>query len=121
MAAGLATLNLIDNGSTWSQLESTGKKLIAGLNNAAEKSGVPTTINRVGSMFTVFFSDSPVTDFASSTKSDTDRFARFFSGMLKRGVLLPPSQFEAAFISTVQDEDVVSSTIAAAEEAFLEC
>ena len=121
MAAGLATLNIIDNDSTWSQLESTGKKLTDGLFSAAEKSGVPVTINRVGSMFTVFFNDSPVTDFASASKSDTDRFARFFSGMLKRGVLLPPSQFEAVFISTVHDEDVIGLTVAAAEGAFQDC
>lgn len=121
MAAGLATLKLIDSISPYAQLERTGAKLYDGLKSAAEKAGIPVTINRVGSMFTIFFNEGPVSNFASASRSNTARFSQFFSGMLKRGVLLPPSQFEAAFISTAHDDDAVGLTIEAAQEAFDEC
>ena len=121
MAAGIATLEVVDSMSPYDQLERTGAKLCGGLKSAAEKTGITVTINRVGSMFTVFFNEGPVTDFTSASQSDTACFSRFFSGMLKRGILLPPSQFEAAFISTAHDGDVVELTVAAAQEAFEEC
>ncbi len=121
MAAGLATLKLIESISPYVQLERTGAKLCDGLKSAAEKAGFPLTINRVGSMFTIFFNEGPVSDFASASRSKTARFSQFFSGMLKRGVLLPPSQFEAAVLSTMHDDDAVGLTIEAAQEAFDEC
>ena len=76
------------------------------------------TINRVGSMFTVFFTSSPVTDFNSASNSDTDRFARFFRGMLNAGIYLPCSQFEAAFLSAAHGQAELDKTIAAAESVF---
>jgi glutamate-1-semialdehyde 2,1-aminomutase len=118
MAAGLATLSLIDNEQTYSGLEIMGNKLAKELRKAAEASGIPVTVNRCGSMFTLFFSPGPVTDYPSASKSDVSLFARFFRGMMERGVLLPPSQFEAAFISTVHDKEAVDETISAAEETF---
>ncbi len=121
MSAGLATLNLIDNDYTYSQLENTGKTLEEGLLKAARDAGEECTINRVGSMFTVFFTVEPVTDYQSASSSDTSRFSRFFREMLKRGILLPPSQFEAAFISIQHDSEVIETTICAASEAFKKC
>ena len=121
MSAGLATLNLIDNNETYSQLENKGKILTEGLLNAAKEAGVDITINRVGSMFTVFFTSKPVTDFQSASSSNTGMFSKFFRSMLKRGILLPPSQFEAAFISLKHDSEVIETTIDIASEAFMEC
>ena len=79
---------------------------------------MPATANQVGSMFTLFFSEGPVTDYASAKRSDTARFARFFRGMLERGIYLPPSQFEAAFVSTIDGVDVIDVTLGAAREAL---
>jgi len=121
MSAGLATLNLIDNNETYSQLENKGKILTEGLLNAAKEAGVDITINRIGSMFTVFFTSPPVTDFEIASNSNTEMFSRFFRSMLKRGVLLPPSQFEAAFISIKHDREVIETTIDIARESFKEC
>ncbi len=121
MSAGFATLNLIDNNETYSQLENKGKILTEGLLNAAMEAGVDITINRVGSMFTVFFTSKPVTDFESASSSNTEMFSRFFRSMLKRGILLPPSQFEAAFISLKHDSEAINTTIDIAREAFKEC
>ncbi|MFC1528363.1 glutamate-1-semialdehyde 2,1-aminomutase [Candidatus Latescibacterota bacterium] len=121
MAAGHANLTIVDNVASYIRLDRAGRKLEKGLTEAAAKAGVSVTINRVGSMITVFFTDSPVTDYESALKCDTQRFSRFFSGMLSRGILLPPSQFEAAFISLAHDDDALKTTIKAAEEAFKEC
>lgn len=74
--------------------------------------------NRVGSMFTWFFTAGPVTDWESAAKSDTKAFARFFRAMLDKGVYLPPSQFEAAFLSAAHTESDIQQTIAAARQAF---
>ena len=76
------------------------------------------TINRVGSMITVFFCAGPVTDYATAKASDTKRFGRFFHAMLERGVYLPPAQFEAAFVSLAHGEAEIDLTVAAAGEAF---
>ena len=121
MSAGLATLNLIDNNETYSQLENTGRMLTEGLLNAAMEAGVDITINRFGSMFTVFFTSKPVTDFESASSSNTEMFSRFFRSMLKRGILLPPSQFESAFISLKHDSEAIKTTIDIARESFKEC
>jgi glutamate-1-semialdehyde 2,1-aminomutase len=82
------------------------------------KAGVPVTVNRVGSMFTCFFTHDPVTDYASAKRSDTGKFARFFRSLLERGVYFPPSQFEAAFVSTAHSEADVTLTLEAAAEAL---
>ena len=77
-------------------------------------------MNRVGSMFTFFFTDEPVTDWESAKRCDTARFGRFFRGMLERGVYLAPSQFEAAFVSAAHTDEDIAKTIAAAREALAE-
>jgi glutamate-1-semialdehyde 2,1-aminomutase len=119
MAAGFRTLSLLDR-SAYELLEARGAQLSDGLAAAAEKSRVPVQVNRVGSMLTVFFSEGPVFDAASARKSSTRRFGAFFHALLERGVYLPPSQFEAAFLSTAHSADDVDRTVAAAQAAFAE-
>ena len=112
VAAGLAMLrHLKAHPEVYEQLESRAAELCA-----ATPPGV--TVNRVGSMFTMFFTDRPVTDYESAKRSDTARFGRFFHAMLERGVYLAPSQFEAAFVSAAHTEEDIRLTIAAAGEAF---
>jgi glutamate-1-semialdehyde 2,1-aminomutase len=100
VAAGLATLRALraDRGA-YDRLEDLGARLEAGFRRAADKAGVPVSVNRVGSMLTGFFTDAPVRSYADARRADTARYARFFHGMLERGVYLAPSQFEAAFVS----------------------
>jgi len=118
VAAGLKTLEILRRPGAYERLEAISQKLAAGLAGAAAKAGVPLTVNRVGSMFTCFFSGEPVTDYASAKKSDTRRFARFFRSLLAGGVYFPPSQFEAAFVSTAHSEADVVATLEAAAKAF---
>jgi glutamate-1-semialdehyde 2,1-aminomutase len=112
VAAGLAMLrHLKAHPEVYDRLERNAAKLCA-----AAPAGV--TVNRVGSMFTFFFTDRPVTDYESAKRSDTAKFGRFWRAMLERGVYLAPSQFEAAFLSAAHTDDDIEATIAAAREAF---
>src|SRR5580704_4884102 len=112
VAAGLAMLrHLKAHPEIYDELESKSAA-IAG----AAPAGI--TVNRVGSMFTWFFTDRPVTDYDSAKRSDTARFKKFFHGMLERGIYLPPSQFEAAFVSTAHLEADIDCTVSAARQAF---
>jgi glutamate-1-semialdehyde 2,1-aminomutase len=90
------------------------------MGQAARDAGVPHCLNRVGSMWTLFFRAAPVTDYDTAKQSDTARFGRFFWAMMDRGIYLPCSQFEAAFLSTLHDEKVIEQTVAAAREALAE-
>jgi glutamate-1-semialdehyde 2,1-aminomutase len=100
VAAGLATLRALrEDRSAYDRLDGLGAQLEAGFRRAADKAGVPVTINRVGSMLTGFFTDGPVRTYADARRADTARYGRFFHAMLERGVYLAPSQFEAAFVS----------------------
>src|SRR5271157_504239 len=123
MAAGLATLkNLRDHKQEiYPRLEKLSGDLVEGVAAAAKDAGVPLCYNRVGSMFTWFFTPGPVTDWESASKSNTEAFGKFFRGMLDSGVYLPPSQFEAAFLGATHSEEDVQRTIAAAKEAFAAC
>jgi glutamate-1-semialdehyde 2,1-aminomutase len=118
VAAGLATLRILMEDDPYGRLEQTAQRIEKGLDEGATRHGVPHVINRVGSMITLFFTDRPVTDYASATSSDTGMFARFFHEMLRRGVYLPPSQFEAWFISSAHNGPEIARTLAAADEAF---
>ena len=120
VGAGLKTLEILRRPGAYERLEVIAGKLASGLAAAAAKAGAPLTMNRVGSMFTCFFSGDPVTDYASAKKSDTGKFARFFRALLEAGVYFPPSQFEAAFVSTAHNEADVALTIEAAAKAFAE-
>jgi glutamate-1-semialdehyde 2,1-aminomutase len=92
--------------------------LISGLQKAAEQVGIPVQINSIGSMFTIFFASSPVTDFQTAKSSDTARYAKFFHAMLNAGVYFPPSQFETCFVSLAHTGNDIKATIKAAREAF---
>jgi glutamate-1-semialdehyde 2,1-aminomutase len=118
MAAGLATLQELRDHPPYTRLEQLGKKLAEGLGDAARAAGLPHQIQRVGSMWTLFFNPNPVTDYDTAKQSDTARFARFFWAMMDRGVYLPCSQFEAAFLSAAHTEQHVEQTIKAAKEAL---
>jgi len=112
VAAGLAMLrHLKAHPEIYEQLETRTARICA-----AAPSSI--TVNRVGSMFTFFFTEGPVTDYESAKRSDTARFGRFFHAMLERGVYLPPSQFEAVFVSAAHSEEDIRCTIDAAREAF---
>jgi glutamate-1-semialdehyde 2,1-aminomutase len=100
VAAGKSTLSVLKNSSIYSDLEERSAEFEAGVKAAAERHGVPVTFNRVGSMWTIFFNEGPVTDFESANRSNREKFARFFHLMLGEGVYLPPSQLEAAFFSS---------------------
>jgi glutamate-1-semialdehyde 2,1-aminomutase len=120
MAAGLAVLcTLRDNcNEIYPQLDRLSGQLCDGILTAAREAGVPMTINRVGSMFTFFFTDKKVTDWDSAATCDTTKFGNFFRAMLDAGIWLPPSQFEAAFLGTTHTEQDIGDTIAAAREAL---
>jgi len=118
VAAGLATLRRLDEAAPYNNLETLGSRLERGLIEAASKAGVPVRVNRVGSMFTVFFTNQDVMDFESAKTSDTQRFNRFFHMMLDEGAYLPPSQFEAAFISAAHTNSDIERTIEAASKAL---
>jgi glutamate-1-semialdehyde 2,1-aminomutase len=119
MAAGYAQLKYLrENRQIYKQLDQLSAELVAGVAATAKSAGVTMTANRVGSMFTWFFAAGPVTDWNSASKSDTEAFGRFFRNMLEEGVYLPPSQYEAAFLSASHTEADVRKTIAAAKQAF---
>ncbi len=118
MTAGIVTLQELKRPGSWSRLENSCVRLESGLALAAKKHGVRTTWNRVGTMFTTFFSEGPVTDWTSAKASDTGKFAAFFTAMLENGVYMAPSQFEAGFMSLAHEEADIDATIAAAEKAF---
>jgi glutamate-1-semialdehyde 2,1-aminomutase len=118
VAAGLATLRRLQKEKPFEQLEYLGARLAKGLLAAGAKAGVPVRVNRVGSMFTLFFTDREVVDFESAKTCDTQRFNRFFHSMLEQGIYWPPSQFEAAFISAAHTEADIDRTAAAAAKAL---
>jgi glutamate-1-semialdehyde 2,1-aminomutase len=114
VSAGIAMLQYIkENPGLYAELDAKAQRL-------AEAAPQGITVNRVGSMFTWFFTDLPVTDYASAKRSDTSRFRKFFHGMLERGIYLPPSQFEAAFVSAAHTDADIECTVSAARECFAE-
>lgn len=120
VSAGLATLKVLQEPGVYERLESLASRLEDGLKEAAGEAGIPVTLNRVGAMFTVFFTPGAVTDYVTAAASDTRAFAAYFRAMLHRGIYLAPSQFEAAFISLAHTETDIDRTIEAARQAFQE-
>jgi glutamate-1-semialdehyde 2,1-aminomutase len=119
MAAGLATLaQLHAHPEIYTRLESLAGVLVEKVTAAAEEAGVKLTANRVGAMFTWFFAAGKVTDWESAAKCDTAAFGKWHRALLERGVWLPPSQFEAAFLGAAHSEQDVQQTIDAAKQAF---
>ncbi len=120
MAAGLATIAYLEEHSAevYPHLEAMTKKLAEGVAAEAARAGVPVTLNRVGSMWTWFLTAGPVQNYDDAAKSNTTAFGHFHRAMLDRGVWLPPSQFEAAFLSAAHGEEEIGATVAAAREAL---
>ena len=118
VAAGLATLRRLRTENPFARLEMLGARLEKGLLDAGSKAGVPVRVNRVGSMFTLFFTGHEVFDFDSAKTCDTQRFNRFFHSMLEQGIYWPPSQFEAAFISAAHTDADIDRTVNAAAKAL---
>ncbi|MHC4705112.1 MAG: glutamate-1-semialdehyde 2,1-aminomutase [Planctomycetota bacterium] len=113
VAAGIATLKLLKKQNPYARLNRLTGRLCSQISNSLKEAGVEHAINQIGSMFTVFFNPGPVIDYDSAVRSDTRRYAKYFNAMLRAGVYLPPSQFEACFLSTQHIERHVAKTVAA--------
>jgi glutamate-1-semialdehyde 2,1-aminomutase len=114
MAAGIATLEILSNKSAYAKLEDSGAALESGMKEAAKAANVPVQFNRCGSMFCAYFTSQPVHNLADAMKSDRERFAKYFHGMLGQGIYIAPSQFEAGFLSTAHSAEDIEKTITAA-------
>ena len=121
MTAGIETLKLLSLKGTYEKLEKTMQHLEEGLRDAAKRAGVKTKFYRAGTMFCTYFTEREVTDYATAKTSDTVKFARFFRGMLRRGINIAPSQFEAGFLSLAHTRKDIDTTIQAAYEAMKGC
>ena len=111
MNAGLVTLKLLQQPGTYEALTSRTLRLAEGLKQLSQEAGLPIWVNALGAMFSAFFTDTQVKDFASACTSDVERFAKFFRGMLEHGIYLAPSQFEAVFLSTAHTEADIDHTL----------
>jgi len=118
MTAGIETLTILKEGNAYQKLEEKASRLQKGIVKAANKAVVDIQLPRIGSMFTLFFTKGPVTDYETASKADTALYAKFFHQMLSQGVYFPPSQFEAAFISTAHTIEDIQFTIDAVEKTF---
>lgn len=120
VSAGIATLSVLKREIPYPTLERLSEKLATNMLEVAQRAGVQVQINRIGSMMTIFFSDSPVFDYQSALQADCNQFAKFFHAMLDKGIYLPPSQFEAMFVSMAHTDEDINATIEAARIAFSE-
>jgi glutamate-1-semialdehyde 2,1-aminomutase len=121
MAAGLAQLHYLnENPKTYNHLESIGQKLVEGLNQNAQKLKLNHTINAIGSMFTQFFTDEPVSNLEDAKKSDTIKFGQYFQKMLQKGIYLAPSQFESMFLSLSIEDHHINKILEANNESLSE-
>jgi glutamate-1-semialdehyde 2,1-aminomutase len=118
MCAGISTLQALKSEAVWRQLEAATAMVVSGIGKLAEEQGIPVQQTQVGTMFCTFFTETPVRDWTTVATSDTVRFARFFREMLRNGVYLPPSQFEACFLSTAHGDEEIRITLEAAKKAL---
>jgi len=118
MTAGIATLEILRDNNVYKVLEEKSKRLAVGLEKACKDAKVPAYHTRIGSMLCTFFTEQPVTDYATAKKCDMKRYAKFFHGMLERGFYFAPSQFEAVFVSTAHGEKEIDSTIDAFKDVI---
>jgi glutamate-1-semialdehyde 2,1-aminomutase len=118
MTAGIETLKVLRQPGVFEEIEQKAKRLVEGIDEAAQEAGVPIFQTRVGTMFSNFFTSEPVTDYDTAKTSDIDRFGRYFHAMLERGVYIAPSQFEAGFISLAYSSKNIDKTVQAARRAF---
>ena len=121
MTAGIETLKILSRRDTYDTMEKKMQNLEEGLKDAAKRAGVETRFYRAGTMFCTYFTGKEVTDYTSAKSSDTEKFSKFFRGLLRRGVNIAPSQYEAGFISLAHTEKDIQKTIEAAFEAMREC
>jgi len=121
MAAGVATLKRLRDKSVYERLEKSTARLCEGFAHAAGEASVKTITNRVGSMWTSFFTDQPVNNWGDADRCNRQAYAKFFQRMLDEGVYLAPSQFEAAFVSLAHTDEIIDQTIDAARQAFAAC
>ncbi len=121
MAAGLAMLtHLNENADVYENLNRIGTEIVTGFSKSLENLGLKYTINQLGSMYSLFFSERPIYDFSSAKNSNTEMFGKYFQAMLKRGIYLAPSQFESLFLSTALSSDLIDKVIQANEESLVE-
>ncbi|MBI5327777.1 MAG: glutamate-1-semialdehyde 2,1-aminomutase [Deltaproteobacteria bacterium] len=120
MTAGIETLMILKGKGVYEKLEKTSKGLCDGLETIAKRKNIPVHIARAGAMFTLFFNDRPVDNYADARKSNLERFAKYFKKMLKSGIYLAPSQFEAVFVSLAHSKNDINKTLAAVEKVFKE-
>ena len=118
MAAGIATLKALDETGLWEQMAASANQLSVGIGELAQSVRIPLQVHQIGTMFSAFFTETYVQDWSTVRTSDTERFARYFRGMLQRGVYLAPSQFEAGFVSAGHMPQVVEATLDAAQAVF---
>jgi glutamate-1-semialdehyde 2,1-aminomutase len=118
--AGIAMLKALRAAGVYERLEAAGARLGDGLRRAFEESGTPTRLNRIGSLMTMFFCAREPVDWTTASASDAQRYGAFFRGMLKRGVYLAPSQFEAMFVSLAHSDELIDRTVAAARDTLRE-
>jgi glutamate-1-semialdehyde 2,1-aminomutase len=118
VAAGRATLSVLRNSSIYDDLEERSDEFATGVLAAADRHNVPIVVNRVGSMWTIFFTDAPVTDFESANRSHREVFSRFFHLMLGEGVYLPPSQLEAAFFCAAHAKKDIVQLVERVDRVF---
>lgn len=118
MAAGIAALQELGASDAYQKLEELGAGLEAGMKDAAKSAGVPVQFNRCGSMFCAYFTNQPVHNVADATKSDRDRFAKYFHGLLAQGIYIAPSQFEAGFLSTAHQPADIEMTVKVAAKVM---
>jgi glutamate-1-semialdehyde 2,1-aminomutase len=118
MSAGVAQLELLEEQPPWDDLEKKAAALEKGFREILSQAKLDMVLNRVGSMMTLFFTSSKVTDFKSAVQSDTTRYAAYFRAMLERGIYLAPSQFEALFVSTCLSDSDITRALDAARESL---
>jgi len=118
MTAGVETITILKESSAYQELEKKSSFLVKSIIEVASKAGVDIQLPRIGSMFTIFFATDPVTDYETASRADTALYAKFFHQMLSEGIYFPPSQFEAAFVSTAHTHKDIQSTIDAAEKSY---
>ncbi|MEI7987440.1 MAG: glutamate-1-semialdehyde 2,1-aminomutase [Chloroflexota bacterium] len=118
MAAGIATLTELQKPGTWEMLEARSAELVTGMSQAAKEAKINTVVQRVGTMFTTFFTDQAVINWETAKSANTEKYAQYFRAMLEKGVYFAPSQFEAGFMSTAHREEDIIKTVAVAQEAF---
>jgi glutamate-1-semialdehyde 2,1-aminomutase len=111
-------LEFLKSKSLYNDLEKKTSYLTEAISNSAEENGIPVSVNRATGMFTLFFTEGPVTDYRTAKMSDTKRFAQFFVEMMEQGIYLPPSQFEAWFLSLAHTQKDLNKTIEACEVSF---